>query len=331
MGLRPARRELLLEQLATMLDSGLPLAGAWQRLPESGKDLAMAEIGRRLAKGWSLEDALGRAARDGKALFSDWELAWLAAGEKSGTLPATCARLAAHWSGHRETMARLRSGLAYPAGLVVLMLLVAPVDRLIGEGVAGYLHALGASLLRAVGLLALVGAAAGFAGRNPRLREAGLLAWEQIPILGRPWKLAGEIRLTRTLAAMWQAGVALDQAWPVATMASGSPGLPNAGEEAASAIRRGEDPHAALATIGRRYGAEWVAAYTTGESTGRLDETLERHARRRDGELDRALATMTRTVSQGGYLIVAAMLVQKIAGMYAGALDRVNGALRDIY
>ncbi|MEB3236215.1 MAG: type II secretion system F family protein [Candidatus Sericytochromatia bacterium] len=331
MGLRPARRELLLEQLATMLDSGLPLAGAWQRLPESGKDPAIGGIGRRLARGWSLEDALDRAARDGQAPFSTWEIAWLAAGERSGTLPATCARLAAHWSGQRETMARIRSGLVYPAGLVLLMLLVAPVDRLIAEGMPGYLQALAALMLRALGLLALVGLAAGFAGRSPRLREAGLLVWEHVPILGKPWKLAGEIRLTRALAAMWQAGVALDQAWPVATLASGSPGLPHAGEEAASAILRGEDPDAALASIGRRYGAEWVAAYTTGESTGRLDETLERHARRRDGELDRALATMTRTVSQTGYLIVAAMLVQKIAGMYAGAMDQVNGALRDIY
>lgn len=332
MGLRPVRREQLLEQLATMLESGLPLAGAWQRAVASGGGSdAMRAVGTRLAKGWSLEDALTRAIRDGQAPFAAWEVAWLAAGERSGTLPASCARLAGHWTAHRETVARLRSGLAYPATLLLLLLFVAPVDCLITGGIASYAAALASLVARTLGLLLLAGLAAGLAGRSPRIRTMILLVLERLPILGTPWRLAAEIRLTRAMAALWRAGVSLDETWPIATMASGAPGLEAIGTKAAEAIRGGHEPLEALERVAVRFGRDWVAAYATGESTGKLDETLERHAKRRDGDFDRALALLVRTISQAGYVLVAAMLVQKIAGMYAGAMQQVEGALRDIY
>lgn len=329
MAMTPRQREQVFEQLATLLESGIPLTGAWQRI--KGDSREMARMGGRLERGWSLEETLDKEQRSGESPFAAWEVAWLTAGERGGQLPSTCAQLARHWAEQRATAARLRASLAYPAGLLVLLCLVSPVDRLLAEGAGGYLAGLISLLGTGLAFLFLAGLAFGLASRLPGLRSTLRLGMEKIPLLGTPWRLAAEVRLTQAMASLWRAGLPLDETWRLATAASGAPGLDEAGMSAAMSIGNGRPPDEAVAMLEHRFGTPWSTAYMTGEATGKLDQTLERHARRQGEALEAALRRLAQMTGHVAYVLVAALLVGKLARLYGGILGQIDKAMQGIY
>lgn len=117
------------QQLSTLLRSGVPLLQALSMIAEPSenahfKDL-LTQIRNEINKGAHLSAALAQYPR----LFSPLYLALVSAGESSGNLDQTLARITEYRQKQDETLSRIRSAMAYPiimaltgVGTIVFML-----------------------------------------------------------------------------------------------------------------------------------------------------------------------------------------------------------------
>ena len=114
----PATRldvELGLQQLSTMLRSGLTLLSALRTAAEQSRRRAMAGIWRRIAErveeGSTFADALAAHGR----LFPNMVIQLVRVGEQSGTLDVVMKRAADHLEQSRRVRTALLTSLMYPA------------------------------------------------------------------------------------------------------------------------------------------------------------------------------------------------------------------------
>ncbi len=264
------------QQVGSMLGSGIPLIRALELIQQAPPAPAF-----RAPLGKALKD-LQQGARFSGALANrrgwlpDFDVALLEAGENSGRLDACCQRLAAYYRDRARLVRSLLGELAYPAFLILLVVLIFPpgaLRALVWEGdVAGYvvpkLKLLGAFLLAGLVYLALLRA-----GQAHWFRAT----WEEllhtVPVLGRARRAMALARLTLALEALLNAGVNILRAWPLAAAASGSPALEQATAKALRRMQAGETPGETLAGE-RVFPPQFVSLYRSGELSGRLDQSL---------------------------------------------------------
>src|SRR5262249_43185823 len=94
-----------------------------------------------------------------------------------------------------------------------------------------------------------------------------------IPILGTARRYLALSRLAAALEGLISAGVTIIEAWELAASACGSPFLRRTVLAWRPAVDAGETPADALNASGR-FPELFASQYTTGEISGKLDETL---------------------------------------------------------
>jgi type IV pilus assembly protein PilC len=114
-------------QLATMIDSGIPLVHALGILSEQIenkilKDVVMAAR-QDIEAGMSFSDALNKHP----AIFSDLFINMVRAGETSGMLDEILDRLATYLEKQSALTRKIRSSLVYPAVVVIMAILITAV------------------------------------------------------------------------------------------------------------------------------------------------------------------------------------------------------------
>lgn len=323
---------LMTRQLATLVRAALPLEEALLAVSQqSAKPLVqrvLAAVRSRVIEGESLAAALGQFPR----LFPEIYRATVAAGEQSGKLDEVLERLADYSESRDLLRQRLQGALLYPIVLTMmsiaivagLLTYVVPKVVTVFESTQGKLPWLtrlllaGSDFLRDFGLwvLLLLGlAAVGFWRwlRDPVARHRCHALILRSPVFGRLARGFNTARFTRTLSILTGSAVPVLEGLQIAAAVIGNLPMREAAQQAADRVREG-------AAIGRSLGASGlfppmtVHLISSGESSGRLEEMLERAAAQQERELD---GMLDRIVGLLGPLMIVAMGLIVMAIVFA--------------
>lgn len=283
-------------ELGVLLGAGLPLVSAMEILMESPElgvaPALLAGVRDRIREGASLAAALSGMA----PYIRSYEKAILEVGEKSGNLEAMLERLALFLEEQEHLREKIVSALIYPSIILGFAVLVAVVllgfvvpaaAAVIGEQsdkitlplLTRIMMLLGRVLLFGLPVLLLV-ALFGRSYLKQRMRTEPALRFRmdqwlfQMPLVGRGYTIAVNLRCARTLSILLQGGVGLVDALALAGRSTGSAWVANLMEAEAESIRHGSslaDAMRRIPPLARSLPA-WIQA---GEASGALERLLD--------------------------------------------------------
>jgi type II secretory pathway component PulF len=334
---------LFARTIATLLSAGVTLERALAFAAEQARHADVAAAARQVHQGLQGGASLAEALAQHPRVFGSLFVAMVSAGEESGALDESMARLADHLDEGVELRAQIRSSLLYPAlmaivtgvGITVLLLFVVPrFAALFGEeGAALPLSTrllVGTSEVVAGGWLwlILIGVVLVFGGRswlarpeNRRRWHARRLGW---PLIGDLEAKYATARFARALGMLLRGGRPVLPSLRAARAAVSNVALGEGLDRAAEAVSHGKRVHVALTGTLPALATELIAV---GEESGRLDELCLRVADSYDNEVRRALRTFVAVIEPAMILLfglivgfVALAMLQAIYGLNRSAL-----------
>ena len=115
------------QQLASMLEAGLPLVAALDALQEQTENPVFAiiirEVRNDIASGTSFSEAAGKFPKAFNSLF----LSMVEAGEASGGLPQILLKVADYFEGSLKLTKKVKSALTYPVAVIALAVILVNV------------------------------------------------------------------------------------------------------------------------------------------------------------------------------------------------------------
>lgn len=316
---------VLVQSLAQLLDSGIPLLEAVHTLAERQPQLAPVQSA--LAEGQAFSAALAAAGHD--ALL----VALVSASERSGQLPRTLAQHAAWLAWAEALRARLVAAAVYPllllaaSGAVLLFLLLFVLPRFAGvfDGLQAELPAASIALLglgraaaaqpewtvaAALTLPALMLLAWHW---SPARAAAAAMAW-RLPGLGPRWRVVALARLYRCLALLLGAGIPVRPALDLVDPVLAGPLQPRL-RAAAQAVEGGQRLSEALQAQGLATPVA-LRMLRVGERGGALAGMLERAAAFHDEEIARLAEFLTRVLNPLLMLVMGVVIGGVVVLMY---------------
>ena len=329
----PAARAAFYRELGALLRAGVPAVAALDLLLESHSaqraSTLMAGLRDRLREGAAFAEAFQQAG----ASLTDFEIALLQTGQRTGQLGPVMDQMAGYLEEQNRLREGIQSALLYPLLVVLLAVLIGAfmmiailprmaelfadtgvelpllTRALVWLGQDGRLPVLLASLL------AVVLAAGLFRRlRQPARRvrfERGLARW---PLLGSGFRLVVSVRFARTLVMLIRGGVPMVEGLALAGRASGSRWLDETLRRGAEDVRQGRPVTGVLAAC------PWIGEsippwYRAGEASGDLTGLLEQAARRYQEQWETLLQRFIRLVEPaliiavGGFVLVIAFAI----------------------
>jgi general secretion pathway protein F len=299
---------LITRQMATLVRSGLPLEETLKTVSrQSEKDRLrsmLLAVRSRVMEGHSLATGLG----DFPHVFPELYRATVAAGEESGHLDVVLERLADYTENRQQMRQKITLALFYPALLTGIALLVTiglltyvvPEVVRVFENIGQQLPVLTRGLiavsdfLRNYGLmllLVLVAAVVGFRMmlRRPGARTALHGVMHRTPLLARLVRGLNTARFARTFSILAASGVPVLEAMRISAQVLASLPMRSAVETAAERVREGSSIAAALERSGY-FPPMTVQLIASGETSGQLEQMLERAAVNQERELETLIA-----------------------------------------
>lgn len=328
-GMSAADLALITRQLATLLRSGLPLeesvsAVAQQSEKPRIKSMLMA-VRSRVMEGHTLADGLGEFPQ----AFPEIYRSTVAAGEQSGHLDGVLERLAEYTESRQRMGQKLSQAMVYPVVLTVVAILiiagllthvvpqVVSVFEDTGQELPGLTRGLIAAsdFLQAYGIwLAIVIVALIYGARRvlerpgPKQRFHAFIL--HVPLLGRITRGFNTARFARTLSILAGSGVpVLDSLRISGEVVSNLP-MRRAIEQATNRVREGAPIGRSLAASGL-FPPMTIHLIRSGETSGALEEMLERAATNQEWEMEALTGTLM-SLLQPILIIVMASIVLMI-------------------
>ena len=305
---------LFTRQLATMVDAGIPLVGALTALYESADPKKQAnlrtvigDITGRVQGGDSFHQALLKHP----TIFSRLYVSMVKAGETGGLLAEILDRLAGFLEASARLRKKIKSAMTYPVAVISIAVLitiflivkVVPVFAEIFKDFGKPLPAPTQFLVDLSDLMRndwywLIGGVVGvFFGIKYFLRtKQGHELWNQwqlkLPIFGPLVHKIAMSRFARTFAQLIRSGVPILETLEIVGGSAGNTVIENSIKSVGADVEKGDNLSVALSkkTIFPPMMLRMVAA---GESTGKIDEMLEKMADFWDEEIEATLSALT--------------------------------------
>ncbi len=327
-GLNQAETVTFLQQLATLLDAGMPLVEALDSIAggmESRRSTqAVVSLRQQVLEGHALADAMAAQG------FDDTICNMVTAGEETGQLNAVAARLSDLLEHRQQLHQDILSAVLYPliiSGfgiLVMVFLLTVVVPQVAGvfARAGGHLPWLTQVLislsegLRSYGvwilllLFALVFSCR-LALRRDAVRDAKDRFLLILPGIGTLLRKIETARYARTLGMLLSGGVPVLSAMQIAAQSVGMLPIRRATMEARDSLREGESLASKLAQSGYMPHLA-VRMIAVGEQSGKLDTMLLRVAESYETESSRNLKRLV-TVLEPLLVMVMAVMVGTLA------------------
>ena len=323
---------LLTRQLATLVRAAVPLEESLRAVAEQSERPAvqkvLAAVRSRVIEGHTLAHALGEFPK----VFPEIYRATVAAGEQSGRLDTVLERLADYTENRDQLRQRVLGAMLYPIVLTVMCIViiaglltyVVPKVVEVFESGRNTLPWMTRALLAASDFLATFGpwilaalavGAVGFARwvRAPAARRKVDALLLRLPLVGRLVRGFNTARFTRTFSILTGSAVPVLEALRIAGAVIGNLPMRDAVERAAERVREGAPIGRSLA-VGALFPPMTVHLISSGESSGKLEEMLERAASNQERELD---GLLTALVGLLGPMLVVAMGVFVTAIVFA--------------
>lgn len=307
--LRAAELALLTRQMATLLQSGLPLEEALLAMSRQSESARLrhvvSAVRSRVLEGHTLAGSLAEFPGAFPGLYR----ATVAAGEHAGHLDAVLQRLADYTESAHAARQRVQLALLYPVLLVIVALvIVAGLMAFVVPQVVGVFEGQGQTLplltrvLIALsdfvvnwGLWTLLGLLLlGWGMRRWLQREGPALRWHRsllhLPLIRRLSRGSNSARYAGTLSILSSAGVPLVEGMRIAAQVLSNHWLRRQAEDAAQAVSEGSSLNQALARCGY-FPPMMIHMIASGEISGDLDRMLERVAEQQQREFDGLVST----------------------------------------
>lgn len=330
-----AELSLFTRQLAILVRSGLPLDEALTAVSEQSESKRVKRIALGVRAGVVEGNALAHSLNQFPNAFPPLFRATVEAGEQSGKLDNILERLADYVERRQQLQSRVSLALIYPVILTVVAIgVVVALLTYVVPQVVGVFDSIGAQLplltralialsnfLREWGiyLLILIGAGAFVFARMMRATPFKRRVHSfmlRVPLVGRLTRGSNTGRFTRTLGILFGSGVPILDAMRIGTQVVSNLPMREAIDEAAVKVREGASLSRSLAAS-KLFPPITVHLIASGESSGRLDEMLDRSAENQEREVEMLVQTTVSIfepaliVGMGGIvlLIVLAILV----------------------
>ncbi|MES0874405.1 type II secretion system inner membrane protein GspF [Sinimarinibacterium thermocellulolyticum] len=301
---------LFTRQLATLVRSGLPLDESLTAVSEQSESKRVKRIALGVRAGVVEGNSLAHSLDQFPGAFPPLFRATVEAGEQSGQLDYILERLADYVERRQVMQQKIMLAAFYPVILslvaitVVVLLLTYVVPQVVDvfTSIDAELPALTAGLiavsdfLRDYGvylLLALVTAAIVFARmmRNEGFKRQVHRLMLRLPLIGRLVRGANTGRFTRTLGILFGSGVPILDAMRIGTQVVTNVPMRDAIEAAAAKVREGAALSRSLAAS-KLFPPITVHLIASGESSGKLDDMLDRAAENQEREVETLVAAM---------------------------------------
>lgn len=304
---------LFCHQFALVMKSGIhPVEGIPLIAGEMVNPLlktALTNAGNAVVKGDTLCTALGDSN-----IFPAYMISMIRLGEATGTLENIMENLSLFYEKEDRLSKRLRSAIAYPLLLLVLMLGV--IVLLIVEVLpmfAKILASLGGDLPDATRILLGVG---DFFSRSGLLfllllvlltaswilmlrTEKGRLRWDavklKLPFFGRVLTKTAAARFSNGLSIVLQSGMGLVEGLDEVKDLTGNRQVKNLMQKVSEAIREGSDLGTALAPLAL-FPPLFTRMIQVGQKTGELDKMMGKISSIYEGEVENSLAHLTNAI-----------------------------------
>lgn len=326
-------RRLFCQELAVLLDAGIPLYEALITLHEKEASVSVAQVIQTLTTALSQGKTLSQAMRMQPAAFSTLLIASIEASQRTGQTAQALRQHAAYLAWLDGLRSKLISAAIYPAiligasTLVIAFLTVFVVPRFaeIYEDMGGDLPWMSALLLdvgRGVGahpsvaVMGLLGIVAGVWAMwtSPAMRAAVSAQLWRTPVIGPRLRLIELASLYRTLGLLLQAGVAVVPALEASGELVG-PSLRSSLAQATLRVREGVRLSESLHQHDLSTPVS-LRMVRVGEQTGELGAMLERAATFYDEELARFTEWVGKVVSPVLMLIMGVLIGGIVVLMY---------------
>lgn len=320
-----ARKAEFYYQLGQLTSAGLGLVRALEQLhnhpPTRSYRRPIGRLLEHLAAGHTLADSLNALG----VWLPAFDRALLRAGEESGRLDQ-CFKLLADYYNERARLARqVIADLLYPVFLFHFAIFIIPFAKFFSSGdLASYLsNTLGVLIPIYLVIFGMIYATQSRHGETWRSMIEGFL--HPIPILGTARHYLALGRLAFSLEALLSAGVSIIDAWELAATASGSPALKRTVLAWRPQITGGVTPAEAVSRSSK-FPQIFASQYTSGEISGKLDETLGRLARYYQEEGSRKLHAVAQWTPRAVYLFIVFMIAWHVIQFWTGYFKDVGKA-----
>ncbi|HEY2045589.1 MAG TPA: type II secretion system F family protein [Candidatus Udaeobacter sp.] len=332
-------------QLATLIDSGLPLLRSLNVLAKQERNKVMKKTIDKLAdsvqSGSTFSDALALHPK----IFNDLYVSMIRAGEVGGVLELVLTRL----SEFQEKAARIRnkiiSAMVYPlivmtmaiGILCFLMVFIVPrfeviFHDLLGDkplppvtqfviGFSGFMKNHGLIL---VGIVVAIGVLYNFIGRT----RGGRLAIDNLklrmPLFGNLNRKTAISRFARTLGTLVTSGVPILQALNITRETAGNAAIARAIARVHDSVKEGESIVQPL-EASKQFPPMVVSMVDVGEETGKLPEMLLKMADVYDDEVDNAVAALTSMLEPIMIVFLAIIVGTIVLALFTPLISIITG------
>ncbi len=299
-------------QLATLIESGIPIVRALQLLQSQISNKRFAKILQQITvdvqQGHFFSEAV---AKHGKA-FPDTYSRMLEIGERSGNLENVLRQLAEYLEKEEALVRKVKGAMTYPAfvllmavGVLVLMVIVAlpplmemfavfdaelPLPTRILLGITDFMavykfHVLGGIAAVALGIYIVF-----FRIESGRVLLDGFLL--RVPLVGRIIIQGAVARMCRSIASLLNAGIALPEILQMVIRTQSNRVLRKHLEDVHAELLQG---HGLAEPLGQRevFPRLFVQMVRVGEETGSLDANMQTLAEFYEEEVDRSVSALT--------------------------------------
>lgn len=301
---------LFTRQLATLVRAGLPLEESLLAVSQQTEKPRIQSIvlgvRAKVMEGHTLASGFAEFPR----VFPEIYRATVAAGEQSGHLDNVLERLADYTEGRDQLRQKVLGAMLYPIVLSVicfgivsaLLVYVVPQVVAVFEASKAKLPLITTLLItvsgfmRSFGIYILIGAFVATVLfrrwlRNPEARTR-FDRWQlRLPMIGRLTRGFNTARFTRTFSILSASAVPVLEAMRIAGEVVTNLPMRNAVAEAAARVREGAPIGRSLAAS-RLFPPMTIHLISSGESSGQLENMLERAAISQERELDGVLAAV---------------------------------------
>lgn len=309
-GISATELSLFTRQLATLSRSGLPLDEALTAVADQSESKRIKRIALGVRAGVIEGNTLANSLNQFPNVFPPLFRATIEAGEHSGKLDHILERLAEYVERRQVMQSKMMLAAFYPIILTVvaigvvtaLLTYVVPQVVQVFQDIHAELPILTRGLIATsdflrdwgIYLVILIAAGAFMFARmlNNDVFKRRVHSFQlRVPLVGRLTRGANTGRFTRTLGILFGSGVPILDAMRIGTQVVTNLPMREAIEEAASKVREG-------ASLSRSLGASklfppiTVHLIASGESSGRLDDMLDRAAENQEREVETLVAAM---------------------------------------
>jgi general secretion pathway protein F len=334
-GISTADLSLFTRQLATLVRAGLPLEESLlavsQQTEKPRVQSIILGVRAKVMEGHPLADGF----TDFPRVFPEIYRSTVAAGEQSGKLDGVLERLADYNEGREQIRQKILAAMLYPIVLSVmcfaivtgLMVYVVPKVVAVFESAKGKLPLITQILIatsdfiRNYGIyMAIIAVVAAYLFRRWLRNPNNLRRWHRaqlrMPMIGKMSRGFNTARFTRTFSILSASSVPVLEALRISGEVVTNLPMRDAVAEAAARVREGAPIGRSLA-VSKLFPPMTIHLISSGESSGELDNMLERAAIAQERELDGLLSGMVGLlgpmliVGMGGFVmaIVFAMLL----------------------